>query len=871
MTEATVSMDGKNGKGGVSVVDNKPGCMDGLADRMNSALTGAYFTLGYNVGKRPRTTVALALLLCIILSAGIGYPGLKNESRGDKLWVPGNTQAQADKRYVDSYFGADARFGEVIIKKAGGGDVLDPAVFAGVATLVNAIQATSIMWQGENITWDKQCLKFGPNCFIEHVLEVFAAPADYDTRAKIVAKVNTVPAPVSVATGRPINVDSVLGGVVRDPATGAVTAAAAIKVSFLTKLIATMVNGDEEDLRGDEYEQQLLNLFRAGVPGLTFNFVLTRSFSDEFGEAIQGDLALLQAAFMLILAYASLMISRWDQGCVGSRVGLTFSGVVSIGMAIASSYGVCSYLGLFYSPLMNVLPFLLLGVGVDDMFVIVNSYDLVDPARQLDLPTRIGRTLASAGASITVTSMTDVFAFLIGSNTTLPALRNFCFYAAFGIFFDFLYQITWFVAFLTLDEWRRTAKRADCGCCCSVPDTACCMCCAPAPSGKTRMQTWMGESLGGALTKKWVKAVVVVAFAALAGVGLAGCAMMEVQADVNDFFPPGSYVKDWIEDSNTLFRGQGESIAIYTRDTPVNTAQGTSLLLASSAAFKADPYVVGSSVSSWSDEFNIHRNSTGAYAYAELYAWLNGGGGASFRSDVVWKNETNNVPNEGIVTTRIRGNHVQSDKSNDSVKAMDSLRNSLRSVPANGGAEVFAYSGAWLNYEQYKAIEVEAIRNVGSSIAVMGVIIAILLVNPTAVLVVFFCLVLIILNIVGFMHFWGLTIDSVTVIMLVIALGLSVDYSAHIGRAYMEIQGTPNERLKRCLGDMGVAVFNGAFSTFLAVLMLSGSQSYVFLTFFRQLFLCISFGLAHGLILLPVLMSLAAPNAYTPGAHVGGH
>ena len=49
----------------------------------------------------------------------------------------------------------------------------------------------------------------------------------------------------------------------------------------------------------------------------------------------------------------------------------------------------------------------------------------------------------------------------------------------------------------------------------------------------------------------------------------------------------------------------------------------------------------------------------------------------------------------------------------------------------------------------------------------------------------YFCLALIIINIIGYMHFWDLTIDSVTVIMLVISLGLAVDYSAHIGRSFM--------------------------------------------------------------------------------------
>ena len=94
-----------------------------------------------------------------------------------------------------------------------------------------------------------------------------------------------------------------------------------------------------------------------------------------------------------------------------------------------------------------------------------------------------------------------------------------------------------------------------------------------------------------------------------------------------------------------------------------------------------------------------------------------------------------------------------------------------------------------------------------------------------------FCLCLIIVNIIGYMHFWGLTLDSVTIIMLIIALGLSVDYAAHIGRAFMEVPGTPDERLKLCLENMGVAVLNGAVSTFLAVLLLGRSQSYVFITF----------------------------------------
>ena len=196
-------------------------------------------------------------------------------------------------------------------------------------------------------------------------------------------------------------------------------------------------------------------------------------------------MSLLQAQLMAILAYAALMLSKWDEGCVGSRVSVTFAGIIAIGLAVASSYGLCSMIGLFYSPLMNVLPFLLLGMGVDDMFVIVNAYDLVT-AREpdVDLPRRVGLTLASAGASITVTSLTDIFAFIIGSNR-LPASQLLLLRRV-GILFTFFFQVTWFVAWLTVDEWRRASSRRDIACCLTVPKEACCACCAPAPTAAPR-------------------------------------------------------------------------------------------------------------------------------------------------------------------------------------------------------------------------------------------------------------------------------------------------------------------------------------------------------------------------------------------------
>ena len=40
------------------------------------------------------------------------------------------------------------------------------------------------------------------------------------------------------------------------------------------------------------------------------------------------------------------------------------------------------------------------------------------------------------------------------------------------------------------------------------------------------------------------------------------------------------------------------------------------------------------------------------------------------------------------------------------------------------------------------------------------------------------------------MQFWGLTIDTVNTIILVLAVGLSVDYASHVAHTFMIISGT---------------------------------------------------------------------------------
>lgn len=84
------------------------------------------------------------------------------------------------------------------------------------------------------------------------------------------------------------------------------------------------------------------------------------------------------------------------------------------------------------------------------------------------------------------------------------------------------------------------------------------------------------------------------------------------------------------------------------------------------------------------------------------------------------------------------------------------------------------------------------------------------------------------------MQRWGLTIDLVSCIGLELAVGLCVDYAAHVGHTFLTItQGDRNERAVETILQIGAAVLYGGGSTLLSLAMLANSEAYTFNAFFK--------------------------------------
>jgi len=215
---------------------------------------------------------------------------------------------------------------------------------------------------------------------------------------------------------------------------------------------------------------------------------------------------------------------------------------------------------------------------------------------------------------------------------------------------------------------------------------------------------------------------------------------------------------------------------------------------------------------------------------------------------------------QGLEGAQLKAIYTYLDEADDQISCMRDLRTSVESAGIGAGVDTYPFMYAYIFYEQFAIIRKEAFVNLALALLAVFLITSTIIASVHASAMVIACIIMVDIDILGLMHMWGLTIDSVTIINLVLALGLTVDYSAHIAHAFVIAKGTRQQRADHALGEMGTAVVHGALSTFAAVLVLSTSKSYIFRVFFKQFFGICIFGAAHGLCFLPVMLSLIGPD-----------
>ncbi|XP_007951300.1 protein patched homolog 2 [Orycteropus afer afer] len=173
--------------------------------------------------------------------------------------------------------------------------------------------------------------------------------------------------------------------------------------------------------------------------------------------------------YLLMLAYACVTMLRWD--CAQSQGAVGLAGVLLVALAVASGLGLCALLGLaFNAATTQVLPFLALGIGVDDIFLLAHAFTEAPPGTPLQ--ERTGECLQRTGTSVALTSINNMVAFFMAALVPIPALRAFSLQAAVVVGCNFAAVMLVFPAILSLDLHRRHCQRLDVLCCFPSPCSA---------------------------------------------------------------------------------------------------------------------------------------------------------------------------------------------------------------------------------------------------------------------------------------------------------------------------------------------------------------------------------------------------------------
>ncbi|OBS57133.1 hypothetical protein A6R68_11743, partial [Neotoma lepida] len=120
----------------------------------------------------------------------------------------------------------------------------------------------------------------------------------------------------------------------------------------------------------------------------------------------------------------------------------------------------------------------------------------------------------------------------------------------------------------------------------------------------------------------------------------------------------------------------------------------------------------------------------------------------------------------------------------------------------------FPYSVFYVFYEQYLTIIDDTIFNLSVSLgSIFLVTLVVLGCELWSAVIMCITIAMILVNMFGVMWLWGISLNAVSLVNLVMSCGISVEFCSHITRAFtMSIKGSRVSRAEEALAHMGSSV-----------------------------------------------------------------
>ena len=444
----------------------------------------------------------------------------------------------------------------------------------------------------------------------------------------------------------------------------------------------------------------------------------------EMLRAIFGTIPLLGVSGILMSAYITLALGKVGKERRHSKIYVGMVGNCAVGISTVMTFGICCGLGVVVTPISQVVPFLLLGIGVDDMFVIVRTLERVPLT--LSTEDRIERTYRECGGAIAVTSATDALAFLVGATIKFPAMRAFCINAGIGVILTFILQLTFMAATLALTDRGIKGNPTECDARCirirdriegpmETPDAGMDSGLASevAKPASSFVQNLMERTLAPFVAHGSDQAhkAVLATFAAMALFGLIGASQMERGFPLTDVFCDDSYVSDFLRASSKHFPAQAYPFFVVFKEVDYDDATQLAEMARVKTELEALPEVT-EAVSNWVDAYQKSVYFSEDHFVSGLPGFLNSPEGVRFSQDVIF------TPQNEVAASRFIG-YLPGDMNPDSplhsAVQQENMVIKLKEIMHASSLEPqpFAFSFVMLVWEVWTELVVQMFINLG--------------------------------------------------------------------------------------------------------------------------------------------------------------
>ncbi|KAJ7283850.1 patched family-domain-containing protein [Mycena rebaudengoi] len=658
----------------------------------------------------------------------------------------------------------------------------------------------------------------------------------------------------------------------------------------------------------------------------------------------------------------------------GSKFLLGLFGILLVILSVSSSVGFFSFIGVKVTLIIaEVIPFLVLAVGVDNVFILVHeldrqnllhgpnaapashgagfatpispisnsrrspfdsSHDDVDAASMplyLSAEERVARALAKMGPSILLSTITETIAFALGALVPMPAVRNFALYAAGSVLLNAILQVTVFISALLLDLKRVEASRVDCFPCIRLPSRIALLDAPAYGSGLGRIARFIRRHYAPFLLKPVVKGVVFVIFGGVFVASVISMQHIELGLDQRLALPSDSYLISYFDHLDTYF-DVGPPVYFVSHDIDVTQRAGQQALcgrfttcedfsianLLEAERKRPESSFISEPSASWIDDFfswldpaqesccrvriadpsifcgerDSSRVCQPCYLEKEP-AWNITMEGLPENEEFMWYlqqwliSPTNEeCPSAGkasfgtalsigedggeVVASHFRTFHSPLKTQSDFINAFAAAHRVAEDISKETGATVFPYSLFYVFFDQYAHIVAVTQEVLGFGLAAVLLVTAVMLGSWRTGTIVTSVVALTVVTVMGVMAVWGISLNAISLVNLVISLGIAVEFCAHIARAFMSAgSGLPmdhpagqrerDERMWTALVDVGPSVLSGiTFTKLIGMSVLALTRSRLLeIYYFRMWLTLIISGALHGLVLLPVILSVA--------------